>query len=245
MTIIPHCHRSPICRRTVRRWCRPSALVGIEHDIEEMKSELLNLLSRYLIEFSAIPPYEKLEEEGFGPGCTGVDALTLYMMIRHLKPRRYVEVGSGLSTYYCSLASERNAAEGHPLNIICIEPHPYEKLYTIPGIQVISKEVQDIEISLFQQLEIGDVLFIDSTHIVKIDGDVPFLYLEVLPILKAGVVIHIHDAPFPYNVPYPPELCVFGQTWPVFWNEAMILQAFLCFNRQVQNKNVDSTHPTS
>lgn len=214
------------------RWYHPSTLGGIEHDIEKMKAELLNLLSRYLSEFSTIPAYEQLQKEGFGPGYTHLDALTLYMMIRHIKPRRYIEVGSGLSTYYCSLAAEKNASEGHPLHITCIEPYPFEKLYTIRGIQVISKEVQDVEISLFQQLQNNDVLFIDSSHIVKIDGDVPFLYLEVLPSLNVGVVIHIHDVPFPYNFPYPPQLWIFGKTWPVFWNEAMILQAFLCFNNK-------------
>jgi hypothetical protein len=65
---------------------------------------------------------------------------------------------------------------------------------------------------------------------VKIDGDVPYLYLEVIPRLKNGVIIHIHDIHFPYNVPYPPQYYVFGKKRPVFWNEAMLLQAFLCFN---------------
>ena len=152
------------------------------------------------------------------------------MMVRQLKPRRYVEVGSGLSTYYCSLAAKKNSEECHPLEIICIEPHPFEKLRTILGIQVLAKEVQDVDVSRFQQLQENDILFIDSSHIVRIDGDVPYLYLEVLPILNPGVVIHIHDIPFPYNIPYPPGLWVLGQGWPMFWNEAMMLQAFLCFN---------------
>jgi len=151
-------------------------------------------------------------------------------MIRYLKPKRYIEVGSGLSTYYCSLAAEKNASEGYPLQITCIEPFPYEKLYSIPGIQIIAKEVQDVELSLFEQLESNDVLFIDSTHIVKVDSDVPFLYLEVLPILKVGVTIHVHDIPFPYNVPYPAEDWIFKQLWPMLWNEAMLLQAFLLYN---------------
>jgi hypothetical protein len=75
------------------------------------------------------------------------------------------------------------------------------------------------------------VLFIDSSHVLKIDGDVPFLYLEVLPRLNRGVVIHIHDVPFPYNVPYPARLWVFGRPWPMLWNEAMVVQALLCGNR--------------
>jgi len=86
-------------------------------------------------------------------------------------------------------------------------------------------------VSFFGQLQKDDVLFIDSSHVLKIDGDVPFLYLEVLPTLNVGVVVHIHDVPFPYNIPYPPQLWVFSQEWPMLWNEAMVVQAFLSFNR--------------
>jgi len=221
-------------RSTFGRWHRPSALKGVEYDLNQMKTALSDLLSRCLAEFMDIPPYEQLEQVGFGPGYTAVDALTLYMMIRQLKPKRYVEVGSGLSTYYCSLAAARNGSEGHPLAITCVEPYPFEKLHTIAGINVIAKPVQDVEVALFGQLRGRDVLFIDSSHILRIDGDVPFLYLEVLPTLDAGVFIHIHDVPFPYNVPYPPQLWVFGQEWPMLWNEAMFVQAFLSFNNSFE-----------
>ena len=226
-------------KTTYERWNRPSILKGIEYNIEEMEKDLSGLLYRYLDEFFSIPAYEHLTKIGFGPGYTAVDALTLYMMIRHIKPRRYIEVGSGLSTYYCSMAAKKNTSEGHPLNITCVEPYPYEKLFTIPEIQVIAKEVQDVKISFFQQLQKDDILFIDSSHILKIDGDVPFLFLEILPNLRIGVVIHIHDVPFPYNIPYPPKHWLFeGETspklwnWPKFWNEAMVLQAFLSFNNK-------------
>lgn len=213
------------------RWNRPSALKGIDYDLDQMKRDMSGLLSRYWHEFSELPAYEKLQQIGFGPGYTAVDALTLYMTVRHVKPKRYIEIGSGLSTYYCSLAAARNAAEGHPLEITCIEPHPFAKLYEIPGIRVINKEVQDVEVSQFLRLEDNDIIFIDSSHVLKIDGDVPFLFLEVVPQLKVGVVVHVHDVPFPYNIPYPPQRWIFDQTWPMFWNEAMVLQAFLCFNK--------------
>jgi hypothetical protein len=168
---------------------------------------------------------------GFGPGYTAVDALTLYMMIRDLKPRHYIEVGSGVSTFYCSLAAQRNRNEGHPLQITCIEPYPFQRLSSIPGIRILSQEVQDIDVSVFQELRQNDVCFIDSSHILRIDGDVPFLYLEVLPSLNVGVVTHVHDIPYPYNTPFPPELWIFEQQWPLFWNEPMMLQAFLAFNK--------------
>ena len=218
-------------RSTFERWNRPSALKGIEYDLDHMKSAISDFLCRYLGEFSEIPPYKQLQRVEFGPGYTAVDALMLYMMIRHIRPKRYFEVGSGLSTYYCSLAAARNTSEGYPLAITCIEPYPFEKLRTIPNIDIIAKQVQDVEVSFFGQLQKDDVLFIDSSHVLKIDGDVPFLYLEVLPTLNVGVVVHIHDVPFPYNIPYPPQLWVFSQEWPMLWNEAMVVQAFLSFNR--------------
>lgn len=116
------------------------------------------MLSLYLDEFSAIPSYSTLQNLGFGPGYTALDALTLYMMVRDLKPKRYMEIGAGLSTYYCSLAAEKNTKEGYPVAITCIEPNPYDKLHTIPGIRVISKEAQDVDISTFQELQANDFL---------------------------------------------------------------------------------------
>ncbi|MCH9051632.1 MAG: hypothetical protein IIA72_11205 [Proteobacteria bacterium] len=214
----------------VKRWDKPNELSGIQYDVDAFKELFLKMLSQYYAEFSKFPEYDEIKAKGFGPGFPALDALTLYMMIRDRKPKQYIEVGAGLSTYYCSLAAEENRANGYPMQIRCIEPYPYEKLYDIPGIIIYDKEVQDIDISFFQELRENDVLFIDSSHILKIDGDIPFLYLEVLPNLNKGVLIHIHDIPFPYNTPYPPDLWIFEQDWPMFWNEAMVLQAFLCFN---------------
>ena len=200
-----------------------------------MKSVLAELVARYLDEFLTYSPYAEVRQMGLGPGYTAVDALTLYMMIWHLKPQRYIEVGSGVSTFYCCLAAERNASEGHPLQITCIEPYPFEKLSAIPGIRVLPQRARVMcDISLFQQFQENDVLFIDSSHILRVDGDVPFLYPEVLPVLNVGVVTHIYDIPNPYNFPYPPELWIFGQEWPMFWNEPMVLQAFLAFNRNLK-----------
>src|SRR5438093_269802 len=189
-------------------------------------------LARYQDEFDGLPSNAQFRSEGFGPGLPAVDALTLYMMVRDRKPKRYVEVGAGLSTYYCSLAARRNAMDGHPLEIVSIDPFPFERLRTMSEITLLEDEVQDVDISVFERLEADDILFIDSTHILKIDGDVPFLYLEVLPLLNVGVMVHVHDVPFPFNVPFPAEFWTLDRQWPVFWNEAMLLQAFLCLNER-------------
>jgi hypothetical protein len=221
--------------RNRARWNRPSSLAGVRIDTTGMRHRFERLHALYAAEFDALPPYSELAARGLGPGFTEVDARTLYYMLRDLKPNRYLEVGSGLSTYYCSLAAERNLAEGAPLEIICIEPYPYPKLREIPGLTtLIEREVQDVDLTVFQTLTENDVLFIDSSHVVRLDGDVPYLFLEVLPQLNAGVVVQIHDVPFPYNSPYPADHWVFGAVWPRFWTEAMLTQAFLAFNQAFQ-----------
>lgn len=221
--------------RTISRWKRPSSLRGINYDIETYKRRFCALLEKYGDEFRDLPPYEECKKKGFGPGMPQTDVMTLYFLLRELKPRRYYEVGSGLSTCYAHFAALRNKQEGHDLRIRCFEPFPYKQLYEIPEIEIVNDEVQNVDPLIFCELEENDILFIDSTHSVKIDGDVPFLLLEVAPLVKKGVFIHIHDIHFPYNIPYPAEYWVLGEManknlWPVFWTEAMLLQAFLSFN---------------
>lgn len=217
-------------RRNESRWFKPSNLGGVKYDLEAMMHFARNLTGRFAKEYEILPAYTENQKKGFGPGFTALDARFLYYILRDLQPRHYLEIGSGLSTYYSSLARTRNAEAGADMAITCIEPFPYAALKTIPGITLLEREAQDVDPAIFETLDEGNVLFIDSSHTVKIDGDVPFLFLEVLPRLRKGVVVHVHDVPFPYNVPYPPSLWIFGQQWPSFWNEAMLLQAFLAFN---------------
>jgi predicted O-methyltransferase YrrM len=224
-----------VLERREGRWNKPSAMAGISFDVDLYKRRLSGLIRKYGEEFRALPSYAEIATLGFGPGYTELDALVLYMTIRETKPRRYLEVGSGVSTYYCTLAAERNSKEGYPLEIRCIEPFPYEKLSAISGIDIVQSEVQDVAVELFVQLEENDVFFIDSSHVLTIDGDIPFLFLEVLPLMRKGVLVHVHDISFPYNIPYPAEYWVLGRHekapyWPMYWNEAMVLQSFLAFN---------------
>jgi hypothetical protein len=222
-------------RQSAARWNKPSALTGVSYDLDALRRRLSALMAAFAQEFSGLPPYAELARLGFGPGYPEVDALVSYAMIRDLKPRRYLEVGSGLSTYYCWLAAQRNAQDGHRTQITCIEPFPFDALQKIDNITLLKRFVQDVALDTFAALEPGDVLFIDSSHSVRIDGDVPFLCLDVLPVLKKGVHVHIHDIPFPFNTPYPAEYWVLGDHktsphWPMYWTEAMLVQAFLMFN---------------
>jgi hypothetical protein len=217
--------------RTKSRWNKPSGLAGIDVDVPAMTKRLADLADRWESDFAShAGDYARNQRQGFGPGYPPFDARTLYFMLREHKPSAYLEVGSGLSTYYATLAGRRNAEDGSPLRITCIEPYPFDALKALPDIELIAGFVQDVPVSRFEQLEAGDVLFIDSSHALKIDSDVAYLFLEVLPRVKPGVFVHIHDVPFPFNVPYPADTWLFGERWPVYWNEAMVVQTFLAFN---------------
>jgi predicted O-methyltransferase YrrM len=217
-------------RSTMPRWSQPSALRGVSYDLDAMKSTLTTLIGTYAEEFASLIPYEQALQLGFGPGYTLLDAQVLYATLRTHKPARYLEVGSGLSTFYAAQAALQNEREGRSMQIACIEPFPFAALHTIPGITLIEKEVQDVALDRFTALGPGDVLFIDSSHIVRLDGDVPFLFLEVLPALAPGPLIHIHDIPFPFHCPYPPDYWIYKSVWPMWWNESMLLHALLCGN---------------
>jgi len=215
-------------------WDRPSDLVGVRYDLEAMKRLLSALVEVHGDEFEALPPHSEIRALGYGPGFPVIDALTTYLMVRDLRPARYVEIGSGLSTYYAWLAAAANGREGSSCEMTCVDPFPTGRLRELeePPVNAVVSKVEAVDLGLFETLDVGDVLFIDSTHVLKLGGDVAFLFLEVLPRLRPGVVVHVHDIHFPYNTPYPAEQYVFRAKWPLYRTEAMVLQAFLSFNRE-------------
>jgi Methyltransferase domain len=217
------------------RWDKPGTLTGVRYDLPGMERRLEKLFDSYSAEFAELPSPAAIQKESYGWGYPELDTLLLYLMLRDLKPHRLIEVGSGMSTLYATFAAKRNAAEGVPMQITCVEPYPSDKLKALPGVDLKVAEVQDMTSEFFASLGAGDVLFIDSSHILKIDGDVAHLYLEIIPNLKKGVYIHCHDIPFPYSTPFPSDLWVLNdQGWQMFWTEAMILQAFLSFNQSFE-----------
>lgn len=130
------------------------------------------------------------------------DAATLYAMLRHLKPKRYVEVGCGFSSRASSLALSRNEADGKACQCDYVEPFPSAQFLELklPG-TFHRKKVQEMPLEVFQKLEAGDVLFIDTSHVLKTQSDVEFELLRVLPLLKPGVWVHVHDIFTPYDYP--------------------------------------------
>ncbi|MEM6704987.1 MAG: class I SAM-dependent methyltransferase [Acidobacteriota bacterium] len=219
---------------TRERWDRPSALAGVEIDLEAQRALHRELMDGWYEEYADLLPYDEAKALGYGPGFTIYDAMWLYLTMRRLKPRRYIEIGSGLSTWYALQAFERNAAEGSRCRATAIDPYASGRTRTLEGLEILDEPVQSTPLERFAELEDGDVLFIDSTHVVKIDGDVPRLYLDVVPSLNPGVVVHAHDIHFPYNTPFPAEQYIARAKWPYFWTEAMLLQAFLSGNRDFE-----------
>ena len=152
----------------------------------------------------------------------GFDAAVYYSLIRHLQPQRIVEIGGGYSTQIADRALARNGTG----KLTCIEPYPEERLNGAKlDIELITKRVEEIDIDFFSSLDANDILFIDSSHTVKFGSDVCFEFLEVLPTLKPGVWIHVHDIFFPHD--YPEEWLIERRQ---AWNEQYLLEAFLSFN---------------
>jgi len=155
------------------------------------------------------------------------DAIFLYSMIRHLKPKRIIEVGSGYSS--CVILDTNELFFDGSIACRFIDPYPNLLFSLIKEedkrhITVIPSRLQDVELKEFEALEENDILSIDSTHVSKINSDVNRIFFEILPRLPAGVYIHFHDIFYPFE--YPKEWIYEGRGW----NEAYMLRVFLQYN---------------
>ena len=154
------------------------------------------------------------------------DAIILYSMLRHLKPNKLIEVGSGYSS--CVTLDTNEMFLKNKISCTFIEPYPdLLKSLIKPNdqVEIIEKKLQDVSIEIFEELEAGDILFIDSTHVSKCNSDVNYIIFNILPKLKTGVIIHFHDIFYPFEYP---KAWIYAGT---YWNEAYILRAFLQYNQ--------------
>jgi predicted O-methyltransferase YrrM len=208
-------------------WNRVADLPGLNLNENSQLQLLDTFVSNYKHEYEALPrektvePYQYFVNNG---AFESVDGEILYCMIRHFRPRRIFEIGSGNSTYLSAQAALKNEA---PCDLTAFEPYPNDVLQQgFPGLTALHRvQAQGIPLEKFAELDRNDILFIDSSHVLKIGSDVQYLYLEVIPRLRPGVVIHIHDIFLPAE--YPRQWVMQQQT---FWNEQYLLQAFLAFN---------------
>ncbi len=207
-------------------WNHPRSLPGVDLNAERQVDFLRTIFPKFKDEYLQLPRGQAAGTTQFYLGNNsydGYDALVLYCMIRYFRPKRIIECGSGYSTLLTAKAALLNG----DTEFQAIEPFPNKFLKQgIPGLSTLyEKKIEDIDIALFQQLELNDILFIDTSHVVNIGGDVNTIYLEIIPQLNNGVIVHIHDIFFPFE--YPKEW-VLGLRR--YWTEQYLLQAFLAFN---------------
>jgi hypothetical protein len=150
-------------------------------------------------------------------------AALLHSMLRAHGTRRVVEIGGGYSSLISLAALERN---GPGWTFACVEPYPAHWLLDAlrrPGATLVRAPAETLAPDFCDELAAGDLLFIDSSHVAKLASDVNFLLLQVLPRLKAGVIVHVHDIYLPYEYP---AAHFFGEN-KAFWNEQYLLAALL------------------
>lgn len=199
-------------------------LPGITFDIDSIHELGINL-GKYSLEFPWKSENSSSPEVPWGFMFPTLDSLVLYSMIRHFKPSRYIEVGCGYSSRVSSAACEKNRDEGTATRTQYIEPYPGERLEkdNLCG-ELIVKRIQEIPLEFFAALEPGDILFIDTSHIMKCQSDVEWELLHVLPSLRKGVIVHIHDIYTPYE--YPAEW-LDNNYAPGHYNEQYAFEALL------------------
>jgi hypothetical protein len=187
--------------------------------------EIVSYINDFPFRETAIPGKRyQLGNSSYSP----YDAFCLYGIMRHLRPRRLIEVGCG-HTSAAILDLNDLLFEGR-LELTFIDPDlaefrrrllPDEKIRST----LIEKPVQDVPTDVFSSLEANDILFLDTSHISKVGSDVNHLLFKVLPALKSGVWVHIHDVCA--DLDYPRHFFEKGRAW----NEAYLLRAFLMYNR--------------
>lgn len=148
----------------------------------------------------------------------GLDIAVLYGMLTALNPKRYLEIGSGTST---KVAAKAKTEQQLNFSITCIDPYPRKEITAVAD-EWLNVPLQQAPLSLFEELQANDVLFFDGSHLLHANSDVQWFFMEVLPRLKTGVVVQVHDVYLPYD--YPQNMC------DRFYAEQYMLAAMLLSN---------------
>jgi len=204
--------------------CSPGDFSAI-HMNTESQIQLANSFSNVYGEL----PFSDHQVEEFryfldNPFFSYGDGIILYSFLRHFHPKRVVEVGSGFSS--AAMLDVNDIFMDKRIEFSFIEPFP-DRLFGVLSSEdkekarIEVKPIQEVELSMFTSLEANDILFVDSSHVAKIDSDVVHILFNILPRLKKGVIIHFHDIPWPFE--YPKRWVEEGRAW----NEAYFLRAFL------------------
>ena len=209
------------------KWRKPTQLLGIHWDLDSQATWMETHAAAHVAELPLRPLYAEAESVGgfrYGP----IEAQMLYGVIRSTRPQRIVEIGSGSSTLVMSRAAQRNEElSGHKTDIVAIDPFTAGKVAALPFVTARADHGLDLSASDLD-LGAGDMLFIDSTHTVRTGSEVPRIYLELLPALPPGVLVHIHDIYLPYL--FSPDL--YRSYFD--WQETVVVAALLVNNDKLR-----------
>ena len=207
-------------------WRRPMSMTGVTGvEIAPQLEFVQRCCGPYRAQLAAGDIHARAVERNGELGFGAVEAEFLYCFIRSQKPRRIVQIGCGVSTAVMLRAAED---EGYRPGIVCVEPYPTAMLRDEAGagrLRLVEEIAQKAPLEVMTDLGAGDLLFIDSTHTVRLGSEVVRIVLEVLPRLAPGVLVHFHDILYPYDYP------IAALKREMFFNrEAVLLLAFLCMN---------------
>ena len=222
----PIANTSDIRARQDKIWAETDSMPGIDLRVEAQVA-LVRELAPYTagIDWPIEQPNDPTRYFYNNDQFPMPDAEFLYAALQHFRPKKFIEVGSGFSSLVTAEVNRRYF--GNAIEFSCIEPYPRQFLVNgVEGItQLVRQKVEDVELEFFDRLDAGDILFIDSSHVSKVGSDVNYLFFEVLPRLRPGVIVHIHDIFLPDEYP---------KNWMIDqgrnWNEQYLTRAFLQFN---------------
>lgn len=224
-----------IKKREIEIWknVKIDGIAGINLRTEEQKS----LIEKFVQYYEEIP-FKPEKQNKFryyfeNDYYSYTDSIILYSFIRHFKPKRIIEIGSGFSS--AVMLDTNEFFFNNQIDLTFIDPYTERLLSLITQddlkrVKLIESDVQLTPLDVFKELQSGDILFVDSTHVTKTGSDVNYILFEILPILNSGVLIHFHDIFYPFE--YPKEWVYKGFSW----NEDYILKAFLMYNDKFEIK---------
>jgi len=216
-----------------RKWPTEEEPVGVDLAFERQLEFLRTVVPQYQAEWKTYTsPFFSVSYSFNNGFFESVDAEIAYCLVRHFKPRRIVEVGGGYSSRVMAAALDQNLKlDGVRGELVTIDPYPdrFPQKALSDRVHLIQQTIQNVDMDVFLSLQSGDFLFLDSSHVVGIGSDVVREYLEIVPRVADGVIIHAHDIFIPGD--YPRDAVLHNLA---FWSEQYLLQALLMFNPQFE-----------
>jgi hypothetical protein len=198
----PGHYYSPIPSRKEFEEATEKLIIAKPVGVDLNNNQQISLMNSFTEKYSEISEWIQDSERIFSLDNSwffGSDAITTAFMVSWINPRTVIEIGSGHST--ALLYDLKVDSPAHPFELLSIDPNIERAQSLLPDFRFIQKRVQDLPIDFFSALITNDILFIDSSHVLKTSSDVLFLFSEVFPVLNPGVYIHIHDVFYPFMYP--------------------------------------------